>query len=178
MAESLRRFPGGGVPGSLLRGTIKPPAEPWSTERGSPGPERPVPGRGRGRHAPGETAQRGSTPCNPAFRGFDRFVFSNGPVKEGLVRRGAAFEEEEAEEEETVDARKGVKIPSQDLVLDRAGSARTALQKIPSFETPMEVLTEMEFKDPNGEIQTVSTRIPLWSSRYLIGIKPGLLGRL
>ena len=30
----------------------------------------------------------------------------------------------------------------------------------------------MEFKDPNGEIQTVSSRIPLWPSRYLIGIKP------
>jgi uncharacterized protein YfaS (alpha-2-macroglobulin family) len=36
----------------------------------------------------------------------------------------------------------------------------------------MEILTEMEFKDPNGETQTVSTRVPLWPSRYLIGIKP------
>jgi hypothetical protein len=26
--------------------------------------------------------------------------------------------------------------------------------------------------DPNGEIQTVSSKIPLWPSRYLIGIKP------
>ena len=30
----------------------------------------------------------------------------------------------------------------------------------------------MEFRDPNGEIQTVSSRIPLWPSKYLIGIKP------
>ena len=30
----------------------------------------------------------------------------------------------------------------------------------------------MEFQDPSGEIQTVSSRIPLWHSKYLIGIKP------
>ena len=30
----------------------------------------------------------------------------------------------------------------------------------------------MEFQDPNGEIQTVSSRMPLWNSNYLIGIKP------
>jgi uncharacterized protein YfaS (alpha-2-macroglobulin family) len=30
----------------------------------------------------------------------------------------------------------------------------------------------MEFQDPSGEIQTVSSRIPLWNSKYLIGIKP------
>ena len=157
----------------LLRGTIKPPAEPLVKPKEVPldlsvqylagGGAGMLPVRLRSEIRPRWV---------PPFEGFDRFVFSNGPVKEGLVRRGAAFEEEGTEGEETIDERRGFKIPPQDLVLDRAGSARTALEKIPSFETPMEVLTEMEFKDPNGEIQTVSTRTPLWPSRYLIGIKP------
>ncbi|MCX5918230.1 MAG: MG2 domain-containing protein [Deltaproteobacteria bacterium] len=157
----------------LLRGTIKPPAEPLVKSKEVPldlsvqylagGGASLLPVKLRSEVRPRSI---------PPFEGFDRFVFSNGPVKEGLVRRGAAFEDEETDGEETVDERKGAKIPAMDLVLDRAGSARTALQKIPSFEIPMEILTEMEFKDPNGEIQTISTRMPLWPSRYLIGIKP------
>ncbi|KPK94988.1 MAG: hypothetical protein AMJ94_00650 [Deltaproteobacteria bacterium SM23_61] len=157
----------------LLRGTIKPPAEPLvnaeevaldlSVQYLAGGGAGLLPVRLRSEVRPRSI---------PPFEGFDRFVFANGPVREGLVRRGAAFEEEEGEGEEAVDGRKGAKIPSRDLVLDRAGSARTSLQKIPSFEIPMEIQTEMEFKDPNGEVQTVSTRIPLWPSRYLIGIKP------
>ena len=36
----------------------------------------------------------------------------------------------------------------------------------------MEVLAELEFKDPNGESQTVSSRIPIWPAEWLVGIKP------
>ena len=34
------------------------------------------------------------------------------------------------------------------------------------------MLVELEFRDPNGEIQTVSQRVPLWTSKLLVGIKP------
>jgi len=157
----------------LLRGTIKPPAEPLIKSKEVPLDlsVQYLAGGGAGL-LPVKLRSEVRPRSIPLFEGFDRFVFSNGPVKEGLVRRGAAFEDEETDGEETVDERKGAKIPAMDLVLDRAGSARTALQKIPQFEIPMEILTEMEFKDPNGEIQTISTRMPLWPSRYLIGIKP------
>jgi uncharacterized protein YfaS (alpha-2-macroglobulin family) len=107
----------------------------------------------------------------PSFEGLDQFVFTNGPVKEGVTRRGAATEEE-MEGEISFEEGKRAKLPSLNLVLDRSGTARTILQKIPEVVTPMEILTEMEFKDPNGELQTVSARVPLWPSRVLIGIKP------
>jgi len=110
------------------------------------------------------------------FEGFDDFTFSNGSVKEGLVRRGAPLGEEEFEEgfegEERVTERKEIKLPTIDLVLDKSGSARTTISSLPKLESPKEILTEMEFQDPSGEIQTVSSRIPLWHSKYLIGIKP------
>jgi len=110
------------------------------------------------------------------FEGFDDFSFSNGPVREGLVRRGEAVEAEEFEEgmegEERISEKKEIKLPTVDLVLDQSGSARTAISNLPKVENPKEILAEVEFKDPNGEIQTVSSRIPLWNSRYLIGIKP------
>ncbi len=113
----------------------------------------------------------GPKPIRP-FEGFDHFVFGNGPIKEGIVRRGEALESEEEGEEAIMDERKGIKLPILDLILDRSGSARTKIPNLPKVETPKEILTELEFKDPNGEIQTVASKIPLWHSRYLIGIKP------
>jgi uncharacterized protein YfaS (alpha-2-macroglobulin family) len=110
------------------------------------------------------------------FEGFDDFVFSNGPVKEGIVRRGEPLGREEFEEgyegEERVTVRKEIKLPTVDLTLEKSGSIRTTISNLPKFESPKEILSEMEFQDPSGEIQTVSTRIPLWHSKYLIGIKP------
>ena len=110
------------------------------------------------------------------FEGFDDFVFSNGSVKEGVVRRGEPLEVEEFEEgferEERITEKKEIKLPTIDLVLDKSGSIRTTISNLPKVESPKEILSEMEFQDPSGEIQTVSTRIPLWHSKYLIGIKP------
>ena len=114
----------------------------------------------------------------PSPEGFEYFVFGNGSVKEGIVRRGEVLEPEEegeGEEGETEvrrEDKKKVKPPSMDLVLDRFGSTRTTLSNLPEAETPKDILAEMEFRDPNGEVQTVSSRIPLWPSKYLVGIKP------
>ncbi len=110
--------------------------------------------------------------------GFEDFIFSNGPVKEGIVRRGEVVESEEEGQGEDggVEGRRGdkkkEKPASTDLMLDRLGSSRTTLPNLPEADTPKEILAEMEFRDPNGEVQTVSSRIPLWNSNYLVGIKP------
>jgi len=62
--------------------------------------------------------------------------------------------------------------PATDLTLDRYGTARTTLSNLPEIEEPKELIAELEFRDPNGEVQTVSSKIPLWHARYLVGIKP------
>ena len=103
----------------------------------------------------------------PAFEGFDDFVFGNGPVKEGLVRRG--------EQDDTGEAPGGgpkPKLMTVDLLLDSAGTARTVVPGLPAADAPQDMTAEMEFRDPNGEIQTVSSRVPLWNAGRLIGIKP------
>jgi hypothetical protein len=60
-----------------------------------------------------------------------------------------------------------------ELVLDRSGSARVKIPDLPKVLTPRELLAELEYRDPNGEVQTASTRVPLWGSKLLIGLKPG-----
>jgi len=103
------------------------------------------------------------------FEGFDEFIFGNGSVKEGLVRRGEPLE---SEEEEGESERRGTPPPATDLTLDRYGTVRTTLSNLPEIEEPKELLAELEFRDPNGEVQTVSSKIPLWHARTLVGIKP------
>jgi hypothetical protein len=97
--------------------------------------------------------------------GFPEFVFSNGGVKEGLFRSG---EDEDQGQEE----RKRFELKSASLTLDRSGSVRTTIPDLPKVDKPVEILTELEFRDPNGEVQTVASRIPLWPSHWLVGIKP------
>jgi len=105
----------------------------------------------------------------PTFEGFDGFQFSNGRIKEG-IQRSLGYESED-EDGYSVD-RKNVKLKTLALTLDKAGASRVKLSPLPVIDTPKEILTELEYKDPNGEIQTVAARIPLWSSKVLVGIKP------
>jgi len=97
----------------------------------------------------------------PAPEAFNGFTFFRGRVKEGLTMGSDAWEQPEK-----------YPVESRDLELDRLGSLRTTIGELPQIETPMNVLVELDFKDPNGEVQTASSRIPLWPSAWMIGIKP------
>ncbi|HIV70708.1 MAG TPA: alpha-2-macroglobulin, partial [Candidatus Aquabacterium excrementipullorum] len=59
------------------------------------------------------------------------------------------------------------------LVTDREGNARVVLPKLPPTRRPMAVQAELSFNDPNGEVQTVSTEVPLWPSQVVVGLKTG-----
>jgi len=116
-------------------------------------------------------------PRQTNFSQYDDFVFSNGRVKEGIVRRGERSDDEGyggEDEESPSRAREKAKrfeTRSSELTLDANGAVRTTIKNLPKAATPQEMLAEMEFRDPNGEVQTVSSRIPLWPSDALIGIK-------
>ena len=102
------------------------------------------------------------------FEGFEDVIFGNGGVREGLFRQG-----EETDDEENDAAEQPSTLQSRDLTLDANGFARTRITQIPDSDRPREMTLEMEFNDPNGEIQTVSRRIPLWNSGRLVGIQLG-----
>jgi alpha-2-macroglobulin len=163
----------------LMKGMIQPPAEPLITPKEVPLDlaVQYLAGGGAG-FLPVRLRSEVKPRPVPSFEGFDTFIFGNGPVKEGVVRRGQALEWEDGEGEEgqergegTVD-KKVKRLQGVDLVLDRSGTGRTTVAGFARVESPEELLTEIEFRDPNGEIQTVSSKIPLWPSKYLVGIKP------
>ncbi|RPH85015.1 MAG: hypothetical protein EHM75_10185, partial [Desulfobacteraceae bacterium] len=114
-------------------------------------------------------------PKSMVFPDYEEVIFSNGGVKPGLEkfeRPEEAFEEEEGPEDNGAPQKRKV-LQTRELILDKQGGARTRLSGLPAADTPMDLLTELEFRDPNGEMQTVATRIPLYPSPRLLGIAPG-----
>jgi uncharacterized protein YfaS (alpha-2-macroglobulin family) len=115
-----------------------------------------------------------------SFDDYSDFNFSNGDVKTGM-EKGDLYDEDVGQFEDGEGAapdeeqgggigKGGVRTRS--LVLDKNGGARIALDQLPAVQTPQDLLAELSYQDANGETATVSTRIPLWPSNYLIGIQP------
>ena len=117
-----------------------------------------------------------------SFDQHEDFIFANGRVKEGITSRGEqrSYDEESGEgeaEAEEASPRAGAKpklveTRTSELTLDLSGAVRTVIPDLPKITVPQDLQAEMEFRDPNGEVQTVSSRIPLWPSNVLVGIKP------
>ncbi|MFO0702161.1 MAG: MG2 domain-containing protein, partial [Nitrospira sp.] len=119
-----------------------------------------------------------------AFEGFEGAVFANGPVKVGLTRERQHDMAEEGEETDPTESERGQTdgdgyatkkesklTQSQSLVLDAHGGVRTTVQHLPSVQVPMDLAMELEFRDPNGEVQTVANSVPLWPAHQLVGLK-------
>jgi hypothetical protein len=121
-------------------------------------------------------------PRTVRFPGYDEFAFANGAVKEGRqedrryrwYRGDYALSDEDEEAPLDAGAATGQTRPlkSVSLTLDAAGGGRAAITGIPKQDAPQEIVAELEYSDPNGEVLTSSTRIPVWPSQILLGLKP------
>ena len=54
---------------------------------------------------------------------------------------------------------------------DRNGAARIELKNLPALARASELQAELSFADPNGEVQTVATRVALWPSDVVLGLR-------
>nr|BFD61583.1 MG2 domain-containing protein [Bdellovibrio sp. HM001] len=97
---------------------------------------------------------------SPQDDDFNDYSFANGAVKEGLFRQG------ESDSNRYI-PQSGVK----DLRLNKQGVAEETVSGIRYADGPQNLRAEVEFKDPNGEIQSVSRTFPLWPSSVVLGIK-------
>jgi uncharacterized protein YfaS (alpha-2-macroglobulin family) len=98
------------------------------------------------------------------FPDFEDFTFANGEVKEGTVTS------EQWDQGFATATPPGVH-QRKELTLDAAGGARTEITDIARSPTPVDVRAEMEYRDPNGETQTVSNSVTIWPAKYLVGIR-------
>ncbi len=100
------------------------------------------------------------------FTGYEEFVFANGEVRTGKISRARG-----ENNEEIVPEQRPV-MAVNELTLDSSGSLRTTVAGLPQVSRPHDILAELEFRDPNGEVQTIAQRIPLWPADHVVGIRP------
>ncbi len=110
-----------------------------------------------------------------SFPDYGDINFSNGNVKEGLQKDAADVDDDAVDYDQagdTTDVTDKSTLATRTLNLDHNGAARVSIDKLPQLQQPKQLLAEMEYADANGETSTISTHIPLWTSNYLIGVKP------
>ncbi|MDF0605525.1 MG2 domain-containing protein [Neisseriaceae bacterium TC5R-5] len=56
------------------------------------------------------------------------------------------------------------------LQLDANGNGKIVVDKLPKLERRYDLVAEAAFRDPNGEVQTISRRLALWPSALQVGI--------
>jgi alpha-2-macroglobulin len=107
------------------------------------------------------------------FDGYDEFSFE--PPREPGTGGAAQPDPDEAEADSTASAARTGKLIADKLPLttDKNGAARFTLQDLPKLTRPSEVSAEVSFNDPNGEVLTASTTVPLWPSAVVLGVKTG-----
>ncbi|WP_284618282.1 alpha-2-macroglobulin family protein [Aquabacterium humicola] len=99
-----------------------------------------------------------------SFPGYENFSFQP-PRPE---RRDPSADDEPA----SGDAAKLV-VDKQALATDANGAAAVTLKGLPKITRPSELQAEVTFNDPNGEVQTVSSRVPLWPAARVVGVRTG-----
>lgn len=121
-----------------------------------------------------------AVPKEVAFEDQDRYYFSRGAVREGIKRReadsGYSEEPEDAWEEPGFAPRRHQggqrkSIKTVDLTLGEGGMARTTIDGVPRASFPIDLITEMEFKDPSGRVVTASRTIPVWPAKVILGLQ-------
>lgn len=100
----------------------------------------------------------------PDNEAYERFTFANGAVATGIERDSQSDEQEHAAETPPL-------LTKRMLTLDAAGTARATIDAVPAVETPKQLLAEIEYRDPNGQVQTTAATVPLWPA----GLVPGVL---
>ena len=106
-----------------------------------------------------------------AFAGYDEFSFE--PARDPKQAGAEAADSEDSDDSEA-SGRDGKLIADKvPLTTDRNGVATFALKDLPKSTRPAQIDAEISFNDPNGETQTAATRIDLWPSALVLGVKAG-----
>ncbi|WP_295644947.1 MG2 domain-containing protein [uncultured Methylibium sp.] len=105
-----------------------------------------------------------------SFDGYEGYVFT--PPRDVSRLDGAADEDEGASPRgERGDGR--LVADKLALATDAQGAARVLLKDLPAITRASELLAEVTFNDPNGEVQTASTSVALWPSAVVLGVRAG-----
>ncbi|HEY9063570.1 MAG TPA: MG2 domain-containing protein [Burkholderiaceae bacterium] len=105
-----------------------------------------------------------------SFPGYDEFSFD--PPRDVSKAAGSSGADEDSET--SPDARDGKLVADKlPLTTDKNGAASFTLKDLPKLTRPGEISAEVTYNDPNGEVQTVATAVPVWPSAVVLGVRTG-----
>ena len=120
-----------------------------------------------------------------SFADYEGYAFATGDVAEGSLEEGDSMfrlgnnvfaDPGEYDDDEVAEATGGTvksqRVNELGLALDASGGARATVKGVGRSDVPRDLVAELEYRDPNGETLTAATRVALWPSRVVLGIKP------
>ncbi|MBK5274891.1 MAG: hypothetical protein JJE30_07555 [Desulfuromonadales bacterium] len=158
----------------LMKGTVEPPKEPAVNASAVDLDLYVAHLSGGGAGGAAVKLRTQTRPRSVSFDDYEDFSFANGKVEAGVVKeegRDYSSDDEGGDAGQEAQPKKPV-YSSREFVLDKTGAYRAHIDDLPRSDAPQTLLAELEFRDPNGEIQTVTGRVPLWPARLLVGIQP------
>src|SRR5512133_4127794 len=158
----------------LMKGTVEPPKEPAVNAAAVEVDLYVAHLSGGGAGGAPVKLRTQTRPRSVSFDDYEDYSFANDKVETGVVKEEApdrSYDDEGDDAGQEVQPKKPT-YRSREFVLDKTGALRARIDDLPAITAPHILVAELEFRDPNGEIQTVTGRVPLWSSRLLVGIKP------
>ena len=105
-------------------------------------------------------------PRAPSFAGYEDFSFEPPRDPAQVEQPGEDGEESPAAARDT-----RLVADKQAFSTDGQGAAQLRLKGLPKLERPSELLTELSFNDPNGELQTRGLTLPLWPAKVVVGVR-------
>jgi alpha-2-macroglobulin len=105
-------------------------------------------------------------------KGYEDYSYYSSELKEGNHHRNSynyyLNEDDEIQEETEIQHNRITNISSK---LNSKGFGRVEIENSKNKDNLFSYNIEMEYRDPNGEIQTISNKIPVYPSEYAVGLK-------
>jgi uncharacterized protein YfaS (alpha-2-macroglobulin family) len=104
-------------------------------------------------------------------KGYESFTFNAGQIKTGITEDDTDFGYGVFSwDEPSQEAPANGFLKTLDITLDKNGCARAELKGLPVSSSYKTLHTELEYRDPNGEVQTTSNNTAVYPSSLLLGI--------
>lgn len=118
-------------------------------------------------------------PRGVRFDDYAEFMFLNGAVREGAqaaqrydwLRGEYVWDDEDESAAPAALGPDSRVLETRTFNLDGGGGGKVVLSGVPARDTPQELVAELEYRDPNGEVLTSATRVALWPAQVALGIR-------
>ncbi|MCV2349554.1 alpha-2-macroglobulin family protein [Paucibacter sp. Y2R2-4] len=106
-----------------------------------------------------------------SFAGYEAFAFE--PPRSVDASASSMMDDSESGDEGNGGAAVGSRlvVDKQPGMTDRNGAAELLIKTLPKIERPSELVAELSYSDPNGEIKTAARTLPLWPSKLVLGLR-------